>query len=124
MFKSNLKIHLIFVVKYRKNIIKNFEEDIKKSFLKSSKDRDFEILLMEADLNHIHLLIEFKPKVSITQIARCLKKESVFNLWKDHSYTLIKYFWKEKTFWSDGYFVSTVGEASEETIRKYIENQG
>ena len=33
-------------------------------------------------------------------------------------------FWKEHTFWSDGYFVCSIGEANPETIRKYIENQG
>ena len=33
-------------------------------------------------------------------------------------------FWKENTFWSDGYFVCSIGEANNDTIRKYIENQG
>lgn len=37
---------------------------------------------------------------------------------------LKKEFWKEHTFWSDGYFVCSIGEANPETIRKYIENQG
>ena len=36
---------------------------------------------------------------------------------KDH-------FWKEHTFWSDGYFVCSIGEASSETVRRYIKNQG
>lgn len=37
---------------------------------------------------------------------------------------LRKYFWKEHSFWSDGYFVCYIGEANPDTIRKYIENQG
>ncbi|MBF0209034.1 MAG: transposase [Oligoflexia bacterium] len=37
---------------------------------------------------------------------------------------LQKQFWKERTFWSDGYFVATTGQVSAETIRRYIENQG
>lgn len=44
------------------------------------------------------------------------------NIWK--VVDLKKYFWVEKTFWSDGYFVCSTGQASTETIRKYIENQG
>ena len=41
-----------------------------------------------------------------------------------HQDFLQRHFWKEKTFWTDGYFVCSVGEASPETIRKYIQNQG
>jgi len=37
---------------------------------------------------------------------------------------LSKHFWKEKTFFTDGYFVSTIGEVSSETLKKYIQNQG
>lgn len=37
---------------------------------------------------------------------------------------LTKQFWKEHTFWSDGYFVCSIGEANPDTVRKYIENQG
>jgi REP element-mobilizing transposase RayT len=37
---------------------------------------------------------------------------------------LKKHFWKERTFWSDGYFCCTIGNASQETIRQYIESQG
>jgi putative transposase len=35
---------------------------------------------------------------------------------------MVKHFWKERTLWSDGYFVSTIGNASEDTIKKYIES--
>lgn len=37
---------------------------------------------------------------------------------------LTKQFWKEHTFWSDEYFVCSIGEANPDTVRKYIENQG
>jgi putative transposase len=44
-------------------------------------------------------------------------------IWKLHP-ELDKYFWKEKTFWSDGYFCCSIGNASIETVIKYIESQG
>lgn len=53
-----------------------------------------------------------------------MKQENTINIWKKESQILSKYFWKEKTFWSDGYYVSSIGNASEETIKKYIEQQG
>ena len=52
------------------------------------------------------------------------KQESTIAIWKQFSVLLRKNFWKENTFWSDGYFVSTIGEVSESTIRNYIEKQG
>jgi putative transposase len=79
---------------------------------------------MEVDKDHLHLLIDSTPNISALQIVRKLKQESTAALWKYHSQILQKHFWKERTFWTDGYFVSTTGQASEETIRQYIATQG
>ena len=80
---------------------------------------------METDKDHIHLLIDYDPKVSVLQIVRRLKQETTFELWKVHEEYLKKYFWKEHTFWSDGYFACSIGEgASYDTIQEYIKNQG
>ena len=57
------------------------------------------------------------------QKIRRLKQESTRELWNRHPEWLCKHFWKERTFWSDGYFVCSIGEASPETVRRYIENQ-
>ncbi|WP_081691288.1 transposase [Prevotella sp. F0091] len=53
-----------------------------------------------------------------------MKQESTIFAWKFHSYTLKQYFWKERTLWSDGYFVCSIGEANPNTVREYIRNQG
>ena len=81
---------------------------------------------METDCDHIHLLIDYDPKVSILQIVRRIKQETTFELWKRHeNYYLKNHFWKERTFWSDGYFTCSVGNVvSYEIIKEYIKNQG
>jgi putative transposase len=53
-----------------------------------------------------------------------IKTISTNRIWKKYGIMLKKYYWKENTFWSDGYFVCSIGEANTETIRKYIEEQG
>jgi putative transposase len=78
--------------------------------------------MMEVDKDHIHLLIDYVPQISISQIVRKLKQETTVALWNKYDFT--KYLWKEKTFWSDEFFVCSTGDASTETIRTYIENQG
>ena len=85
---------------------------------------DFSIELIETDLDHIHFLISSTPSISVTQIVRKLKQESTVAIWNQFYSFLKKNFWAEKTFWSDGYFVATIGEVSEETVKRYIENQG
>ena len=79
---------------------------------------------METDKNHIHLLVSYPTNISITSIAHRLKQESTRELWGRHPEWLRRHFWKEHTFWSDGYFVFSIGETPPETVRKYIENQG
>lgn len=124
--KYSLKAHLIFVVKYRKKLLDlDIAFFVKAKFLQIAERSGFDIELMETDKDHIHLLIDYEPKASILQIVRRLKQESVYDLWKNYDSIIKKHFWKEKTVWSDGYFVCSVGEgASYDTIQKYIESHG
>lgn len=101
-----------------------YGEFVKETMVSISQKYDFEILEIEVDKNHVHLLVESEPKVSPLMIVRTLKQQITIKLWNEFSDELCKYFWKERTFFTDGYFVSTIGEVSAETLRKYIQNQG
>lgn len=122
--KFLLIYHIIFVIKYRKKLLSIYGDDVKQIFKKISENYNFSILEIESDKDHIHLLIESEPKNSILEIVRTLKSISTIELWKKFSEDLRKIFWYKNMFWSRGYFVYTIGDASEEIIRKYIENQG
>ena len=122
--KYYLKVHLIFVCKYRKKLlINNFDNIVKNIILEISYRSNFIIDILETDEDHIHMLISYPPKFSVTSIVRKLKQETTINLWKNYPKFLFKHFWKEHTFWSDGYFACSIGEANPETIKRYIENQ-
>ena len=123
--KHYLKIHLIFVCKYRKPLIMgNLNEDMKTILENITNNSDFNIEVMESDINHIHFLIRYIPRLSVSSIVRKLKQESTKQIWSLYSDVLSQEFWLEKTFWSDGYFACSIGEASPDTIREYILNQG
>jgi putative transposase len=123
--KHYLKIHLIFVCKYRKPLlIGNLNEDMKTILENITNNSDFNIEVMESDINHIHFLIRYIPRLSVSSIVRKLKQESTKQIWSLYSDVLSQEFWLEKTFWSDGYFACSIGEASPDTIREYILNQG
>ena len=123
--KHYLKCHLILVCKYRKPmLVGQLNDDIKQIFQSIANVSDFEIEVMETDKDHVHFLIRYIPRLSISQIVRRLKQESTRQLWLLHHSTLRQYYWYRKILWSDGFFVCSIGEASPETIREYILNQG
>lgn len=123
--KYYLKCHLIFACKYRKKLLVGEINDfIKQTCCIISLKSDFAIDIMEPDKDHMHFLISYPPSVSVTSIVRKLKQETTIAVWKKYKRLLSLHFWKEHTFWSDGYFVCSIREANPETIRRYIENQG
>jgi len=125
--KYLIKMHMIFVCKYRKKLLQGLiDEDIKQMFMEISKmpDTSFSIEVMESDLDHLHLLLDMEPTVTPVAIVNRLKSISTNRIWKRHEAYLKEHFWKEKTFWSDGYFVCSTENANQDTIRAYIEQQG
>jgi putative transposase len=109
-----------------KNLLVRYGDEIKQLFYDISEERDLKIIEIEVDKNHIHLLLQYNPIQSLLQIVRWVKQISTYRIWRQNSnhVSLEKQFWKEKTFWSDGYFACSIGNISKETIQKYIENQG
>jgi putative transposase len=121
-----LSIHLIFVIKYRKKLLQGaFGEDVKRYLTDSSNQSDkFEIQTLEIDKDHVHMMVDFLPTETISNIVKRLKSYSTHHAWLDHEWQLTRQFWKKKMLWTPSYFVCSIGDASKETIQKYIENQG
>ena len=124
--KYLLKYHFVFCCKYRKKCFNNpaIVEEIKRLFDQIAEKSGFTIDVMETETDHIHVLVDAPPTFSPTEIATRLKGQSTYHIWKTQNEYLQWCFWKENTFWSDGYFVCTTGDASTETIKQYIEEQG
>ena len=123
--KTLLMAHLIFVTKYRKKLsAKGIWETIKRLIFEKCCGLDIHVAEIECDIDHIHLLIEYDPTLSISRIVALLKQYSTYHIWRSYAGYLRKLYWKERTLWSDGYFACSIGNASKETIEKYIRNQG
>lgn len=70
--------------------------------------------------DHVHLLVSIPPKQSVSSFMGYLKGESALMMFDRHAN--LKYKFGNRHFWSEGYYVSTVG-LNEQTIRKYIRDQ-
>ena len=121
---SLLMYHFVCVAKYRRLVITDEVDQVLREICVELEKR-YEIRFLEigAEGDHIHFLIQSVPMYSPTKIVTKVKsitaKEIFFQV-----PSVKKQLWGGE-FWSDGYFVSTVGEhATEDVIRQYIKNQG
>jgi putative transposase len=124
--KHLLMCHLIFSCKYRKKLLIKYGEEIKQILYDIAEEKDLNIIEMEVDKDHIHILVQYPPTKSVLDIVRLFKQMSTYRIWRqnnNHIY-LKKQLWNEKTFWGDGYFACSIGQVSKETIERYIQNQG
>lgn len=117
---STIRVHLVCVTKYRKKVITpEGLEVIKASFLEVAKSMGFNIEEMEGEEDHVHALIEYPPKLSISQIVNSLKGVSSRRYGvAGHTKPLGK-----QALWSPSYFASSVGGAPIEVLKAYIQNQ-
>ena len=123
--KYSLKVHIVLVTKYRKQLLKgSIADDVKQKILDIANTRGYEIIAMETDKDHIHFLLSYDATDRVCDIVKIVKQETTYYLWQKYNSVLSKQYWKKKIFWSDGYFAYSIGEVSSATIQKYIESQG
>ena len=123
--KYSLKVHIVLVTKYRKQLLQgSIADDVKQKILDIANTRGYEIIAMETDKDHIHFLLSYDTMDRVSDIVKIVKQETTYYLWQKYNSVLSKQYWKKKIFWSDGYFACSIGEVSSATIQKYIESQG
>lgn len=123
--KTSLRYHIIFSTKYRRKALVGIEETVLEAFRRAEAQSDFRIIEMNTDKDHIHLLVTFKPALSIEQVVRRMKQLTTHYVWEREETHLRNFYWKNKrVLWTNGYFCSTIGEVSEERVIEYIRNQG
>ncbi len=114
-----LYVHLVFVTKYHRKTLKlEHIERISEVCKGVAEKSDFRILEINGEEDHVHLLVEYPPKLSVSQVvnmlkgvsSRILRKEFDISPHKDH-------------LWSPSYFAISCGGAPIEQIKRYIQNQ-
>ena len=117
-----LHVHLVFVTKYRRKVFtKEILVDLKNIF--SSICNDFEATLVEmnGEYDHVHLLVEYPPKYSVSVLVNALKGTSS-RLLRAERRDLAARYWKGVP-WSPSYFTASSGGAPLERVKQYVEAQ-
>ena len=115
------KYHIAFCQKYRFKILKGaVQESVTEFIVQLCGWKKLEILEMNVQEDHVHLLISIPPKYSVSEVVGFLKGKCAIKMFDRHL-DLKKRYWG-RHFWAKGYCVSTVG-LDEEKIRKYVKWQ-
>jgi len=119
----DIKYHFVWIPKYRKHILtKQVKSRVGELFRAIAEQYDFEIDAMGIEVDHVHIFLSAPPKYSPAKIVEVLKSISSKGVFKEFP-ELEKELWAGE-FWSDGYFVRTVGDkVTSELIRQYIKYQ-
>ncbi len=118
------RYHIVISTKYRRKVLKAGMGDyLKRKVLQVSKFQpEIEMIEVNTDLDHIHLLVSIPPKFSVSEVVKMIKAHTGTAMRKKFPF-LDKVYWGINGIWSIGYFVSTVG-INEKTIRRYVQKQG
>lgn len=126
MYKSNnnivynCKYHIIWCPKYRKPVLVGDVEKMLKNILSfKANELGAEIIEMETDKDHVHLLISCDPQFGIHRVVKGLKGFSARVLRENFPHLKSTM----PSMWTNSYFCATVGSVSLEAVKEYIENQ-
>lgn len=121
---SLLMYHIVCVAKYRRLVItEEVDAVLKDVCIEIAKRYEIRFLEIGAESDHVHFLVQSVPKYSPTMIVMKIKSITAREIFAKVP-SVKRQLWGGE-FWTDGYFVSTVGEhANEDVIRNYIQKQG
>ena len=122
--KTLLLYHLVFPVKYRRKVIDGMiSGSIKEICLEIGERFEMDFVEIGTDEDHIHLLVQSVPTLSVDQMVRTIKSITAREIFRRFP-EVKKDLWGG-SFWTSGYYANTVGHyGNAEVIRKYVENQG
>lgn len=119
---TKLVVHLIFTTKYRRKILDGkMINDLRNAFESASSGLECDLLEMDGEEDHVHLLIAYPPKLAISVMVNNLKSISSRYVRKNNP--VIPRLSKSAALWSRSYFACSAGGASIETLKDYVKNQ-
>ncbi|MGH8181943.1 MAG: IS200/IS605 family transposase [Steroidobacteraceae bacterium] len=117
-----MHVHLVFVTKYRRRVFDAAAIDALRDIFQSvCRDLEATLVQMDGEDDHVHLLVEYPPKVPVSSLVNSLKGVSS-RLLRQRRHDTAKHYCKG-VLWSPSYFAASCGGAPIAIIRQYIEQQ-
>lgn len=117
-----LHVHLVFITKYRRDVLSELAiQDLRHIFAKVCNDFEAQLVECDGEDDHVHLLINYPPKISLSKLVNSLKGVSSRRLRSFRPEITGRY--RKGVLWSPSYFAASCGGAPLDIIRKYVETQ-
>ena len=119
------KTNGIYYKNRRKALVGEVRECVYKTLRDGLENQGCRVVRMNGEEDHVHILFEAPPDKKLTELVNMLKTRSARMTWARYPDELRKFYWREDRhlFWTDSYFVTTVGYNSLEAVDHYIKNQ-
>ena len=118
-----MHVHLVFVTKYRRGVFtKEILDDLQPIFSSVCTDFEAELVAFDGEEDHVHLLVNYPPKVAVSTLVNSLKGVSSRMIRQKNYPSITKKLWAG-ALWSPSYFAGSCGGAPISVIRQYIEQQ-
>lgn len=118
-----LTYHAVLVTKYRNPVLTGaVKESVYSTIRTICEEKNISILEMNGEPDHVHILFEAGPDVKPLELMSVLKTKTARFARRDHPFEVEKYYW-EPHFWSNTYFITTVGVNNLAVVSEYIQNQ-
>ena len=119
--KWECQYHIVFIPKYRRKVLYGkIRADVREIIRILCKYKKVEIIEGAVCKDHVHLCLSIPPKMSVSDFMGYLKGKSALMIFDRHPELGEKW---NREFWARGYYVSTIGNVNEETVKKYIREQ-
>ena len=119
--KWECQYHIVFIPKFRRKKLYGMVKDDVRDIIKTlCSYKKVEIIAGAVCADHVHLCVSIPPKLSISDFVGYLKGKSALMIFDKHPELGSKW---DRSFWARGYYVATVGNVNEETVKEYIRRQ-
>ena len=120
--KHRLRYHIVWIPKYRKRVLRGkLARRLVDLLYQACEINRWFIHELAVQTDHIHMLIQLRPKESISFVTQILKGGTSKKI-REEFPELDEFLWGD-SFWADGYFAESVGHVDEETVKSYIRDQ-
>ena len=119
----NLTVHMVFVTKYRRQIIDaEMLTELKAVFESVLKAWNSQLIEFNGESDHVHLLVSFPPQKRLSDLVGNLKATASKTMWRKFE-SKLSTIYRKKVFWTSSYFIASCGGVTVDPLKKYVQNQ-
>ena len=118
-----LTVNMVLVTKYRKPVLQGKVRDYVFALIKETMESENIIIReMNGEADHIHILFDYAPDIRLSELINKIKSRTARLVRRDYPVEVGEYYWKP-LFWTNSYFLGSVGSNTTEIVKEYIQNQ-